>query len=414
MFFILCCLRNAPKSRQVRIFFWPISYLQISPAYDPNSKDTWNSHAFCVGTHWKSENAHQCSSPKTELRHHRKKTETLLKQWTHHWHKARDITDISPKHRRDKTNTSLPHHPNQTDTSLTQTRDITETSLTHHRDKTETSQKTSPRHHWNSIETAPRRHGDIPETRPHNWDLPETFKTAYQNNTETSPRQGSIIRRHTAHSILPQLHWFAQKGAQYSNSNWIFRFCLETRSKCSSMFIPKKIKTPSPKQKKTAQQHQRHNTKPSPTHHNITAPSPNITETSPKHARDVTNTSLNDPQNTAKLQTKQHQNNTETSPKKDRDKTETSQTHHQNNTETSPRQHRDKTKTRPRHDRDMTETSQRHHQNNNETSPRQDRDKTKTRKHHPSTYGPRDFATATLVCPKEHNIQIQIGILDFV
>ena len=23
----------------------------ISPAYDPNSKDTWNSHAFCVGTH---------------------------------------------------------------------------------------------------------------------------------------------------------------------------------------------------------------------------------------------------------------------------------------------------------------------------------------------------------------------------
>ena len=103
-----------------------------------------------------------------------------------------------------------------------------------------------------------------------------------------------------------------------------------------------------------------------------------------------------------KKPTKQHQNNTETSPKKDRDKTETSQRHHQNHTETSPRQDRDKTKTRPRHDRDMTETSLRHH-----------RDKTETRKHHPSTYGPRHFATASLVCPKERNIQIRIGILDF-
>ena len=116
------------------------------------------------------------------------------------------------------------------------------------------------------------------------------------------------------------------KGAQYTNSNWNFRFCVESRSKCSSMFISLSPKNQNTiiKAKKTAQQHQRHNTKPSPTHHqNITAPSPNITETSPKHARDVTNTSLNDPQNTTKLPTKQHQNNTEASPKKDRDKTET-------------------------------------------------------------------------------------------
>ena len=198
--------------------------------------------------------------------------------------------------------------------------------------------------------------------------------------TETRPRYQrdmaesmnfSILKHHPS-TYGPQLHWFAQKGAQYSNSNWNFRFCLETRSKCSSMFITPKNQNTITKAKKTAQQHQRHNTKPSPTHHqNITAPSPNITETSPKYARDVTNTSLNDPQNTTKKPTKQHQNNTETSPKKDRDKTETSQRHHQNHTETSPRQDRDKTKTRPRHDRDMTETSLRHHRDKTETRPRQ-------------------------------------------
>ena len=232
------------------------------------------------------------------------------------------------------------------------------------------------------------------------------------NYTETTPRQGSIIRRHTAHSIWPQLHWFAQKGAQYSNSNWNFRFCQKPDQNVHQCSSPKNQNTIT-KAKKKAQQHQRHNTKPSPTHQNITAPSPNITETSPKHARNVTNTSLNDPQNTPKLQTKQHQNNTKTTPKKDRDKTETSQRHHQNHTETSPRQDRDKTKTRPRHDRDITETSPRQDRDKTETRPRHNRDITETRKHHPSTYGPQDFATATLVCPKVHNIQSQIGILDF-
>ena len=205
-------------------------------------------------------------------------------------------------------------------------------------------------------------------------------------STETRPRYQrdmaesmnfSILKHHSS-TYGPQLHWYAQKGAQYSNSNWNLRFCLETRSKCLSMFISLSPKNQSTitKAKKTAQQHQRHNTKPSPTHHqNITAPSPHIKETSPKHARDVTNTSLKDPQNTTKLPTKQHQNNTETSPKKDRDKTETSQRHHQNHPETSPRQDRDKTKTRPRQDRDITETSLRHHRDKTETRPRQDRDK---------------------------------------
>ena len=133
-----------------------------------------------------------------------------------------------------------------------------------------------------------------------------------------------------------------------------------------------KIKTPSPKQKKTAQQHQRHNTKPSPTHHqNITAPSPHIKETSPKHARDVTNTSLKDPQNTTKKPTKQHHTHRDITKKRqrqDRDITETSPKPHRDITETRQRQDQDKTETRPRHDRDITETS-----------PRQDRDKTKTR-----------------------------------
>ena len=141
--------------------------------------------------------------------------------------------------------------------------------------------------------------------------------------TETSPRHH---RDKEASSVDIRATGFCHsytglpKGAQYTKSNWNFRFCVETRSKCSSMFIslsPKNQNTIT-KAKKTAQQHQRHNTKPSPTHHqNI------ITETSPKHARDVTNTSLNNPQNTTKLPTKQHQNNTEASPKKDRDKTET-------------------------------------------------------------------------------------------
>ena len=82
-------------------------------------------------------------------------------------------------------------------------------------------------------------------------------------------------------------------------------------------------------------------------------------ETSPKHARDVTNTSLKDP----KTPPKKQQNNTETSPKKDRDKTETRPRHDRDITKTTPRHHRDNTKTRPRHDRDKTETR-----------PRQDRD----------------------------------------
>ena len=68
--------------------------------------------------------------------------------------------------------------------------------------------------------------------------------------TETRPRYQrdmaesmnvSILKHHPS-TYGPQLHWFAQKGAQYSNANWNSRFCLETRSKCSSMFVTKKSK----------------------------------------------------------------------------------------------------------------------------------------------------------------------------
>ena len=78
------------------------------------------------------------------------------------------------------------------------------------------------------------------------------------------------------------------------------------------------------KAKKTALQHQRHNTKPSPTHHHkhhstITTHHGDFTE----YARDVTNASLKGPQNTINKPHKQNQNNPETSPKKNRDQTET-------------------------------------------------------------------------------------------
>ena len=106
-------------------------------------------------------------------------------------------------------------------------------------------------------------------------------------------------------------------------------------------------------------------------------------ETSPKHARDVSNTSLKDPQNTTKQNNKttpkQHRDITKKRQRQDRDTTETWPRHPQNNTETSPRQDQDKTKTRPRQDRDTTETRPRHDRDITETTPKQHRDITKKR-----------------------------------
>ena len=409
----------------------------------------------------------------------------ITEPWPH-------IMETSPKHARDVTNTSLkdpktpPKHqqttPKQhgdiskkrqrqdrdiTETSPKQHRDITETPPKRHWDITETSQqsitKTAPRHHHDTTETTPRRHRNIIATSPrHQQSITKTMRhhrdtprhhpsnakprpTHHGDKTETRPRawifqSWSFLRRHTGHSYtgLP-------KGAQYTNSNRNLRFCLETRSKCSSMFI-RQSKHHHPRKK----QHCNIN-ETTPSHHpliiNITAPSPHIMETSPKHARDVTNTSLKHPQlhwfaqrctiyklklefeillrnpikmfinvhhQTIKTQSRKHKNIndttpshhpliinitepsphiTETSPKHARDVTNTSlkdpehttkktTKEHQNNTETSPKKDRDKTETRPRHDRDITKTTPRHHQDKTKTRPRHDRDKTETRPRH--------------------------------
>ena len=70
----------------------------------------------------------------------------------------------------------------------------------------------------------------------------------------------------------------------------------------------------------------------------------------------------------------------------------------------------DITKTTPRHHRDNTKTTPRHHQKKTETRPRHDREH--------EFFNLEAFSVdirvaATLVCPKVHNIQIQIGIWDF-
>ena len=183
--------------------------------------------------------------------------------------------------------------------------------------------ETSQRHHQNDTETSPRQDRDKTKKGPRrNRDM-----------TETSPRQDRDItetRKHHRSTYGPQLHWFAQ----YTNSNWNLRFCLKTRSKCSSVFITKRSKHKSPKQKK---QHCNINDK-TPSHHpliiiNITAPSPHITETSPKHARDVAN----------------DQRIPERFPK-----------HHPKTNKTTPKQQLDITKKRQRQDRDTTERRPRH------------------------------------------------------
>ena len=225
-------------------------------------------------------------------------------------------------------------------------RNIIATSARHQQSIT----KTRPRHHRDT----PRHHGDKTETRPRHVREHEFF------NLEAS----SVDIWATA----------TRKGAQSTNSNWNLRFCLETQSKCSSMFITKKSKHHHQSKKNSTAtsttQHQAITHSSSKHHSTITTHHGDFTE----HARDVTNTSLKG-RKTNKTTPKQPRDITKKN--RDRDMAETSQRHHQNNTETSPRQDRDKTKKGPRRNRDMTETS-----------PRQDRHITETRKHHRSTYGP--------------------------
>ena len=168
-------------------------------------------------------------------------------------------------------------------------------------------------------------------------------------------------------------HSYAQRCTVYKN--WNLRFCLETHHH-------QKIKTPSPKQKK---QHC------------------NINDTTPSYHPLIIKTSQHHHHTSRRLHRicpRRHQHIAERSPK-----------HHQKTKQTKPKQPRDITK--KNRDRDMTETSQRHRQNNTETRQRQDQERTETRPRH---HGDKEAssvdirATATLVCPKVHNIQIQIRI----
>ena len=177
---------------------------------------------------------------------------------------------------------------------------MTETSQRHHQNDTETS----PRQDRDKTKKGPRRNRDITETRPR-----------HHGDKEAS----SVDIRATA-TLVCTIYKFKLE----------FEILLKNPVKMFISVHHQKIKTQSPKQKK---QHCNINDK-TPSHHpliiiNITAPSPHITETSPKHARDVAN----------------EQRITERSPK-----------HHPKTNKTTPKQQLDITKKRQRQDRETTET----------------------------------------------------------
>ena len=138
-----------------RLFISSTKNKRISPAYDPNSKDTSNSHPFFFGTHWKSQNVESVFITETSQYHHDHRSIT-----THHWD-----TTASPTQSRDITNTKPRHHPHITKTSQRNhytsprhARDITDTSFKDHQNVTSTCRKhpdTSPKNHWNISEISP-------------------------------------------------------------------------------------------------------------------------------------------------------------------------------------------------------------------------------------------------------------------
>ena len=255
-----------------------------------------------------------------------KNQQNHIKTTRRHQQKGRDKTETSQRHHQNNTETSLRHHRNVIKTSprhhskalRKQDRDITMTPLN--------NTETSPKHHRDIPETSVKHHENKTETPP--WH-PETSPKQRKTKTDTSRRQDRDTTESMNFSILKlspstygsQLHWFAKRCTIYTFKSE-FEILLRNPIK---MFINVHHQTTKHHHQRTQTAlHQRDNTKPSPTHHqNITAPSTHITAISPKHARDVTNTS-------------------------------------------------------------------------------------KHLKHHPTTYG-----SATLVCPKVHNIRIQIGIWDF-
>ena len=244
----------------------------------------------------------------------------IIKTSQHHHHTSRRLHRTCPRRHQHITERPPKHHQKTNKTTPKQPRDITKKNRD--RDMTETSQ----RHHQNNTETSPRQDRDKTKKGPrHNRDM-----------TETSPRQDRDItetRKHHRSTYGPQLHWFAQRCTIYK-FKLEFEILLKNPVKMFISVHHQKIKTQSPKQKK---QHCNINDK-TPSHHpliiiNITAPSPHITETSPKHARDVAN----------------DQRITERSPK-----------HHPKTNKTTPKQQLDITKKRQRQDRDTTERRPRH------------------------------------------------------
>ena len=238
---------------------------------------------------------HHWDTTETSLRHHRditakhyeNKTETS--PW-HHWNN----TETSPKHHRDIPETSVKHHENKTETppwhpetSPKQRKTKTDTSRRQDRDTTESMNfsilKLSPstygsQLHWfakrctiykfksefeillrnpikmfinvhhqttktpspkktNSTATSTRQHQAITHSSSKHH---STINTHHRDFTETCPRRHQHIKTLEASSDDIRVSYTGlPKGAQYTNSNWNLRFCLETRSKCSSMFIRK-------------------------------------------------------------------------------------------------------------------------------------------------------------------------------
>ena len=241
---------------------------------------------------------------------------------THHG----DFTETCPRRDQHITERSPKHHQNNTETSPKKDRDKTETRPRHHRDISKALRKqdgdinmTPPKQHGDVTETSSRHPRDTSKAlRKQDRDItvaPRDITQATQNQdrhiTETRPRHD---REHEffnleASSVDIRGHSYTGLPKDYNIQIeiGISDFAYKSRSKCSSVFIPSKLKHHHQSKRK---QHCNINDT-TPRHHpliiiNITAPSPHITETSPKHARDVTNTSLKNPQNTTKKPTKQH------------------------------------------------------------------------------------------------------------
>ena len=287
--------------------------------------------------------------------------------------------------------------------------DITETPpkrpLKHHRNISKALRKQDGEINMDTTETTPRRPPKTSSRHPRDiskalknktetspWTPPRTSPKQHKTKTDTSRRQDrdmtesmnfSILKHHpstygsTATLVLPQRCTIYKFKIEF----WILlRIPIKNVHQCSS---PNNQKHHHQRNKKQHCNINETNTKPSThsssKHHSTITTHPR--RTSPKHARDITNTSLKDPQST-KTPTKHHKTTPKHHQQENRDKTKT-----------NPRQDQDKTETRPRHDRDITETTPKQHRDITKKRQRQDRDTTESMnfsilKLSPSTYEP--------------------------